>query len=149
MSAKKKQTNKNDSMEKQMADLERLSKEIDDDMKELDKLMEAEKEAEKPENSEEDLDSQLAELKRLEKQIDADMEKLDIPNTERQSTSDDSSEEVSPEEIQDLLKKLAEMRRVFGEMGTFMDKLDGLCQKVDNAVTNEPTSKSGLDTDKQ
>lgn len=152
MNAKKKQTNENDDMEKQMAELERLSKEIDDDMKELDKLMEAGKEPEKSENSEEGLNSQVSELERLEKQIDEEIKKLDALDSENesQSTSDsENPEQVSAAEARDLLKKLADLRRVFGEMGTFMDKLDGLCQKANNAVSLEATSNSDQGTDKQ
>ena len=152
MDTPKNETNENDDMEKQLAELERLGKEIEESMKELDKLTEADAEGalKEAEASDEDLESQVEELNRLEEQIDEDIKKLDALDSENdntETTDSENTEQLSAAEAREMLKKLSELRRVFGEMGSFMDKLGSLCEKIDKGVLDDtPTpSEQGKD----
>ena len=138
------ETNGNDDMEKQLEVLERLGKEIDESLKVLDKLTDEGEETTQQESSDDELASQVAELNRLEQTIDEDISKLDSLDDE--DFDDDSTERLSPENARKMLKKLTELRRVFGEIGNFVDKLGNLCEKVDNEGADELTIKPATAT---
>ena len=80
----------------------------------------------------------------VEHTIDADISKLDSLDDE--DFDDDSTERLSPENARKMLKKLTELRRVFGEIGNFVDKLGNLCEKVDNEGADKSTVKPATAT---